>query len=193
MDASYNSLKTAKQEVRKQMKAQRRRLSSSYRAEADKRILANLEAEEVYQKCRTLFSYVSFGEEPETRTLILHALRAGKKVSVPHCQNDGRMEAFEITGLQDLKEGFHGILEPGSHCVRREPDYFDLCVIPCVACMREGVRLGYGGGYYDRYLPKTRGFRVLLCHEKQVCQDLPTERHDCLMDMIITENQVIFC
>ncbi len=193
MDVSQKTIKERKQAMRSQMKALRTGLSSCYRIEADQKIRFNLKSTEAYKKSQVIFCYVSFAEEADTRLFIQDALEEGKQVAVPKCLGNGRMDAFVISGLSDLEKGFHGILEPGSHCRKIEPDHLDLCVIPCIACTSQGVRLGYGGGYYDRYLIKTSGFRVLLCQEKMVCQDIPVESHDCQMDMIITENQVIFC
>ena len=69
-------------------------------------------------------------------------------------------------------------------------EMLDLCVIPCVACSSSGVRLGYGGGYYDRFLPETRAKRIILCQEQMLCENIPAEPHDCPMDLIVTEERV---
>ena len=193
MNLSQRSLKTAKEELRKRMKEERKGLSGQYCSQANQGICLNLKSTKAYKKSQMIFCYVSFDREADTKQFIQDALREGKHVAVPRCQKEGQMEAFEIIGLEDLEKGFCGILEPKNNCVKIEPDHLDLCVIPCIACTKEGIRLGYGGGYYDRYLPKTHALRALLCQEKMVCQQIPTESHDCPMDMIITENQAIFC
>lgn len=193
MDTPKETMKTAKQILRNRMKTMRKELSSRYCTEADRHIFLNLKSTDVYQKSNFLFCYVSLAEEVDTRRIIDEALKEGKQVAVPRCQRGGRMEAYEIKGFYDLKEGFRGILEPKEHCRHVSPHQLDLCIIPCLACSEEGIRLGYGGGYYDRYLPETRAFRVLLCREMQVCQDIPAESHDCSMNLLITEKRIIFC
>ena len=64
-------------------------------------------------------------------------------------------------------------------------------LVPCVCCCGSGVRLGYGGGYYDRFLPGTPAVRAALCWEKMMAEDIPREKHDCAMDFVVTEERVI--
>lgn len=193
MDASQEDLRAAKQALRSQIKRERKELGSWYCIQADQLIFSNLKSTKEYKKSKRIFCYVSLEEEVDTRRIIREALGEGKRVSVPRCKKDGQMEAYEIKSLQDLEEGFHGISEPKAHCIQTDPGQFDLCIVPCLSCTEEGLRLGYGGGYYDRYLPKTSGFRILLCREMLVYQCIPAEKHDCFMDMVITEKRIIFC
>ena len=70
------------------------------------------------------------------------------------------------------------------------PKEIALAVIPCLACSEQGVRLGYGGGYYDRYLPQTDACKIVLCRERMLCDHIPSEPHDCPVDFIITEKRI---
>lgn len=193
MESLQGNLKREKQDLRNQMRIRRMELSRRYCAMADRQIFLNLKSVEAYQKSSVIFCYASLAEEVDTWRIISEALNEGKRVAIPRCREKGQMEAYEIKGFQDLEKGFQGILEPNPHCMLVKPEQLELCIIPCLSCSETGFRLGYGGGYYDRYLPKTSAFRVLLCREMLVCQDIPKEKHDCSMDQIITEKRVIFC
>lgn len=181
-----------KQDLRKIMRDKRKSLSPDYCQKADERILCLLKSTDSYRNSRFLFSYVSMEEEVDTRNLIAEALQEGKRVAVPRCQEGGEMEALEIKSFQDLEPGRFHILEPKRNCKPVNPECLDLCVIPCLSCSRQGVRLGQGGGYYDRFLPKTKAGRIVLCREQMICQKIPREPHDCLIPMLITENGVNF-
>lgn len=189
---SQEAIKEQKDKMRIMMKEKRRLLPSDYCQEADKRIRDRLENLSVYKETEAIFCYVSTEEEIDTRVFLQNALRDGKRVAVPRCEKRGIMEAVEIQGMEDLRPGFHGILEPKEGCPVIPPKQLELCVIPCLAGSRSGGRLGYGGGYYDRYLPLTDAVKVLLCREELLCGEVPLEPHDCPADMLITEKQVIF-
>ena len=193
MESFQEKLKREKQDLRSQIRIRGKELSSRYCAMADRQIFLNLKSAKVYQKSSVLFCYVSLAEEVDTRRIIGEALNEGKRVAVPRCREKGQMEAYEIKNFQDLEKGFYGILEPKPHCMLVKPEQLELCIVPCLSCSETGFRLGYGGGYYDRYLPKTSAFRVLLCREMLVYQDIPKEKHDCSMDLIITEKRMVFC
>ena len=106
----------------------------------------------------------------------------------------GRMEAYAITSTDDLEPGAYGILEPKAYCQRVLPEEIDLCVVPCLCVGSGGTRLGYGGGYYDRYLPRLRPDAVCaaLCRERLQGEEPPKEPHDRPVDLAVTEKQVIF-
>lgn len=186
-----NNVKSQKRNLRQKLKMQRSHLPEGYREQANELIRNRLKALESYQKASVIFSYVSMLEEVDTRSLISEALQEGKRVVVPRCEGKGIMDAYEISSLKDLVPGVWGIGEPGKHCRKVSPEDIDLCLIPCISTTRAGVRLGYGGGYYDRYLAKTRSKKVLLCWEQMLCEEIPQEIHDQKVDLVITEEQLI--
>lgn len=140
-----------------------------------------------YQQAHTVFCYVSTPEEPGTQALLAFILADNKRLCVPRCLPNGEMSLCLITSLAELRPGAFGILEPASTIPALSPEEIDLTIIPCVACTREGLRLGQGGGYYDRFLSRFSGHAVMLCREALVLDKLPTEPHDCIVPTLITE------
>lgn len=181
-----------KAELRKRLLETRSGLSKRYCQEADKAILERLLAQPVYRRAQVIFTYVSTEAETDTKNLIRLALASGKTVAVPKCAEKGMMKAIRIAGLEDLERGAYNLLEPKARCQEMEPQDIDLAVVPCVSCSRQGARLGYGGGYYDRYLTLTPAFRAVLCREQLICDTIPTTPFDCPMDLVITEKDGIF-
>ena len=173
------------------MLERREGLPEDYCHMADREILRRILAMECYKKARVLFTYVSMKREVDTINLILHALADRKTVAVPGCGAKGIMEAYHIRGMEDLKRGAYGILEPVEGCDKADRRDMDLAVIPCVCCSFQGLRMGYGGGYYDRYLPGCSAVRAALCRERMMVTDMPAEKHDCIMDFVITEERVL--
>ena len=132
----------------------------------------------------------------DTLPLLRRVLTDGKRLCVPRCLpgNDGRMELVEITSLNDLQPGRYGILEPcgGRTIAALEPGA--LALIPCLAVDKQGVRLGRGAGYYDRFLTRfgQTGPKLLLCPEALVFPALPADEWDVPFTPgeILTENGV---
>ena len=145
-------------EEKQQLRATIRRLSAQlpfrYREAADRAIARHLLALPEYRSAGAVFCFVSAGREIDTRPILEQTLADGKMLCVPLCVADGIMELRAIRDLEELFPGAYGILEPPADSPALSPDQIDLAVIPCVTCSREGRRLGRGGGYYDRFLPK---------------------------------------
>ena len=102
------------------------------------------------------------------------------------------MKVYAITSLDDLEEGAYGIMEPKDYCEEIPPQNIDLAFVPCVTCNKKGDRLGYGGGFYDRYLSRTDVRRVILCREKIMVSEIPVEEHDLRMEVVVSEEGMIF-
>ena len=181
---------TSKAALRKQMLRIRAELSGPYCQEADRAILEKLMKLTVYRQADTLFLYVSMEDEVDTRKLLEHAFFQGKTVAVPRCLEKGVMGAYLIRNTEELRPGKYGIPEPQEGCRKINPKEIALAIIPCLACSEQGVRLGYGGGYYDRYLPQTDACKIVLCRERMLCDHIPSEPHDCPVDFIITEKRI---
>ena len=145
-----------------------------------------------YQKAKVLFGYVGRDDEVNTSPVLRQALSEGKRVGVPLCAGPGVMEVREIESLEDLNPGFCGMKEPDRTCPLIRPDEIDLVLVPCLSCTRDGTRLGYGGGYYDRYLKKVRGTTLAIFRERLLSASLPVEPHDIPVLGVITENTVYF-
>lgn len=179
-----------KRELRKILKALAAGLEPEYCRRADREILERIRSMEEYRKARTVFCYVGTEREIDTMPVILDALGRGKRVGVPKCISRGIMEVYEITGPESLVPGSYGIQEPSESCPLMRPEEIDLALVPCMACTGDGYRLGYGGGYYDRYLGRIKGMRAALCRGRLMRETVPAEEHDIRMDAVISEDGI---
>ena len=93
-------------------------------------------------------------------------------MGVPKCISKGIMEVYKIRSFDDLEPGKYGILEPKEGCEKISPKAIHLALIPCLSCSMKGERLGYGGGYYDRYLQQITGTQAVLCRTALMCDEL---------------------
>ena len=185
-----------KKQLRKEVLAAAAGLPGQYKKEADVKIVRLLLSLPGYRRAKTIFCFVGRGDEIDTLPFIEKALSDGKKVAVPLCLGKGIMEARLIKSVSELSPGFFGIPEPPSDSCKVEPFQIDMAVIPCAACSRDGRRLGYGGGYYDRYFEtetKTVRNSILICREKLVREDIPLEPHDIIFPAVVTEAGVYSC
>ena len=144
--------------------------------------------------CSVLLSWLgSKGTEDEinTRPVLEDLLKRGKQVGVPKCISKGIMEVYKIRSFDDLEPGKYGILEPKEGCEKISPKAIHLALIPCLSCSMKGERLGYGGGYYDRYLQQITGTQAVLCRTALMCDEIPMEAHDRTIDFVICEAGVL--
>lgn len=190
-ERSMDDVMIQKAELRKQMLKRRDGLGKDYCMDSDRRILERVLEMKEYRQADVIFTYVSIEGEVDTRGLILQALNHGKQVAVPRCGKSGIMKAYGIENMGELEPGIHGILEPVKWCQEVQAEDMGLVLVPCVCCSEAGVRLGYGGGYYDRYLPRTLAPAAALCREEMMAQRVPGEEHDWVMDFVVTEKRVI--
>jgi 5-formyltetrahydrofolate cyclo-ligase len=160
VDKLYKTADADKAELRAILVARRTALGEQRRRQADAAICDQLLQAPQYQLAQTLFTYVSLADEVDTRRLIEAALLAGKQVCVPRCGGFGQMDAVIIGGEGDLIKGTYGLLEPRADLPVVGLTDIDLIIVPCLAATRSGLRLGYGGGFYDRYLTAVRAARA---------------------------------
>ncbi len=182
-----------KSELRAQVARQLKNLSPVYCRKADEAICRHLLHSSLYQKAETVFCYMGTEREIDTSAIIRTALADGKRLVLPLCTDKGIMEAREIRSLGELVSGKYGILAPMLSCPLVEPERLDLAIVPCCTGNARGQRLGYGGGYYDRYLLRTECPRVLLCRGRLTAEDIPMEPHDLVMDYLVTEVGMVPC
>jgi len=180
-----------KQEIRIEVKRRR--------AEADEKVLHQDSLEilhrftnlEVYQETKILLAYVDAKREVETRLLMQQAWKDHKKVAAPRVDGDGIMHYYYLNSLDDLEPGKFGIMEPKKECPLCESEE-GLLLMPGVAFDEHCHRVGYGGGYYDRYLEKHPGLvHIALAFEFQVFSEVPFEMHDILPQMIVTQSRIL--
>lgn len=141
----------------------------------------------LWRRARAVFCFVSTAREPSTRPLLELALAQHKLLCVPRTGPDGFMEAVPVTGLEQLAPARFGLLEPAADLPALAPEQLELVIAPCLMAAPGGLRLGQGGGYYDRFLPRCRCPVVLLCPDALVQSELPAEAHDRRADLVLTE------
>ena len=165
---------------------------------AGSRIITDrLELSKEYQDNDNILIYVSYNQEVETSGIINKSLERGKKVYVPKViinkedRSDKYMEFVRINFYDDLQDGYMGIKEPVSDDYEIPQD--GLLVMPGLAFDVTLNRIGYGGGFYDRYLVKNgdRYYKTAICFDYQVLDDIPAEEFDIRPDMIITDKRII--
>lgn len=180
-----------KKTLRRQFLSERAAQSAADKQKADGEIARRVLESEAYRRAACVFAYVSTAQEIDTRALLRAALAAGKTVCVPLCGAAGEMTARQIASLDELRPGAYGIEEPDAAAREIVPDDIDLVLVPALACDRQGYRLGYGGGYYDRFLCRTGAVRMALCAEQRLVDSLPHTALDQRCHWIITERQVL--
>lgn len=172
--------------------------SEIYCAETDAQVVENFLNSDAYKNSEWMMLYVSFGTEINTHELVKKALADGKHVVVPICNiSDHTVILSEVINFpEDLEEGHYGILEVRDCCRRVvDPKQLDLVVVPGMAFTESGNRMGFGGGYYDRFLENIcpECVTVALIREDFIYDEIPMEPHDKCVDHIITEKCVKCC
>lgn len=184
--------KTNKKEIRAEVKRRRAETAPEQLHADSVKIIEKFTELEVYQKTSILLAYVDAKREVETRLLMEQAWKDGKKVAAPRCDDDGIMYYYYLNSLDDLEPGSFGIMEPKQECQLCETEE-GLLLMPGVAFDTACHRVGYGGGFYDRYLEKHPGLvHIALAFEFQVFDAVPFEAHDILPEMIVTEERILY-
>jgi len=181
--------------LRTKILAARNRLPAEERRLKSRAITERLLALPEFTAARSVFTYVNFRSEVETLPLIAHCLNMGGAVSVPlTLPAEHRLLAYAITNpSRDLAPGYYGILEPAEALPLVDPASIEVVVTPGSVFDSRGGRLGYGGGFYDRFLQAAapQALRIGLAYDLQVVEAVPLESHDQQLDYLITETRTI--
>ena len=179
-----------KAQLRTEIRQRRDAFDKSKRMEYDEIIYNNLMGEEVFINARVVMTYVSMGSEVDTLRLIERCFADGKKVCVPvTVRGQQHMDISYIDSLDDLEAGAYEILQPTVYKKCDVADV-DLIIVPAVAFDKNGHRIGYGGGYYDRFLADYNGSTIGLCYDFCMADTAFPEEHDVAVDVVITERLV---
>ena len=178
----------SKEEVRKVIRGYRMSLPEESAVMKSIAISEKLLQMEVYKKAECIYCYIDFRNEVKTKPIIRRAIGDGKRVAIPRVEN-GQMEFYYFEGYHSLQPGTYGVLEPVGGVLAEEREA--LLIMPGVAFDRENHRIGYGGGYYDRYLERAnQHFKIALAYQFQVFQRIPFETFDIQPDLVLTERCV---
>lgn len=186
---SVGDIRPIKATLREQYKTLRREMPSEIKAQRDRQISGRVTALWQYKRCRQLLTYVSTPIEVDTLEIIRRALADGKKVAVPRCVPGTRdMEFYWINGVEELEPGTFGVLEPRPDPKRKVTDFSNgLCLVPALCYDWRGYRLGYGKGYYDRFLAGFGGHMIGVCYSDCIRRKLPHGRFDRPVELLVTD------
>ncbi|MGN0395468.1 MAG: 5-formyltetrahydrofolate cyclo-ligase [Coprococcus sp.] len=176
-----------KSDIRRCSKSARNNLTAEERNEKSQIITDNLISTEVYKQNSNILIYISANNEVDTTGIFYKALSDGKNVYCPKVYGKN-MDFIQINSYDELTKGSFGIFEPVSDNI----SYIEegLIIMPGVAFDRYRNRLGYGGGFYDRYMAKHKQLAsCAICFECQIVDTIPSETHDIKPDMLITEEK----
>lgn len=182
-----------------QDKKELRRYFSQLRKEAksdekDELISARLLSLREVREAETVLLYASFGSEADTWRIAETLLSEGKCIAFPRCGKNGVMTFHTVRKLSELTEGAYGIREPSEELPCPDLKNGAVCIVPGLAFTEKGGRLGYGGGFYDRFLTKYPDIiSAALTYEAVITNALPAEKHDIAVKYIVTEERTVLC
>ncbi|MBQ8569246.1 MAG: 5-formyltetrahydrofolate cyclo-ligase [Oscillospiraceae bacterium] len=179
-----------KKELRLRFKAVRTGMTAEEKQLSDEKIFQRIIASSAYNSTDMILTYVSTAIEVDTIKLINQALADGKRVAVPRCISGTRlMDFYFITSMDDLETGTFSVLEPVEEKCEKAYDVDSaLCIIPGLSFDMNGFRLGYGGGYYDRFLSAHPYMhRMGICYCSCTVQKLISGRFDTPVNTLVTE------
>ncbi len=185
-------IREVKKKLRAEFKDLRRNMSFEEKNRKDMAILSRVLKLPEYGNSETILTYVSTDIEVDTKALIEQALLDGKTVAVPRC-TPGKidMKFYVIRSLDDLEPGAFGVLEPiPKRCRELKKFEGSICVLPGLGFDVQGYRLGYGKGYYDRFLSKYEGENIGVCYNICLKSLLPHGRYDKMVDILVTDKFV---
>ncbi len=178
-----------KSSQRKDMITQLKAMDSEEHREKSDSIIKFFLEDEAFQQAEVIGLTISAFPEVDTRRLIEECWKAGKKTAIPKCEPLSRGMAFRmIEDFSQLETVYMKLLEPIIEKTELvEPEQIDLLIVPGVVFSHDGYRIGFGGGYYDRYLTKYTGPTRSLAFAAQLCESVPVESHDIPVQRIYTE------
>lgn len=182
-----------KSEVRKLCLFQRAALSEIERKRKSSKIQQELEKLPEFLQAQVVMLFLNFRDEVDTTALAQETLELNKKLILPRCAPNGILLPIEVKDLsEDIEPGAWGIREPKLDKGEMDPSEIDLIIVPGAGFSFRGDRLGYGGGYYDRFFRRLSPLipRVALSFACQVIDEVPVDEHDMKMSMLITEDNV---
>lgn len=183
-----------KREIRKRILNLRNAMPLEAIAAKSREIVLRLKGLLEIRESSTLMVYLSFGSEVLIDDLIRWGWAEGKRIVVPLCHPEGRvLTPCRIDSFAELETGHYGIREPKAESLRVvPPGEIEAVLVPAVAFDRQGYRVGYGGGYYDRFLPKVpRAAKIGAVFACQIVPEVPIDRYDVQVERIVTEEGVI--
>ncbi|KKR06928.1 MAG: 5-formyltetrahydrofolate cyclo-ligase, 5-formyltetrahydrofolate cyclo-ligase [Candidatus Peregrinibacteria bacterium GW2011_GWC2_39_14] len=180
-----------KQTLREKILKLRKSQSAEIKLKKDKKIISKIARNSLYKSSKSILFFMSIHGEPDLTPLIKTALKT-KNVFLPRTDKKNNfIHVHQIKTLDDLKIGTYNIKEPHDACPKIDPKKIDLAFIPGIVFSETCSRVGFGKGFYDRFLKQTKCYKIGLAYEFQIVENMSCEIHDVPMDEIITEQKTI--
>jgi len=180
------SVKIKKAALRKYLLEKRDATSAELRNISSEMIHQNLMQITSFTNSQNIACYFPIGSEVDTHDIMLDILQQNKNLLLPRIVNDN-LEFYIVENLEKLEKGSFEIMEPKDSCKKAKK--IDCILIPTVGISKLGYRLGYGRGYYDKFLSLTDTVKISLTYSKQIVKSIPSDLHDIKMDWIVTEDE----
>lgn len=178
-----------KKDLRRDYKIKRKAVE--YRELKEKIISDTLISSELFRNADCVFLYSSHDGEINTDIISHEAEKLGIKTAYPYCVNENGIMEFYFSSRENLVNGMYGINEPDREkCEKAVFSEKSLCIVPGIAFGKNGERLGYGKGYYDRFLESFKGKTVGLSFEECLSENIPMEAHDRKIDYLVTDKKI---
>ena len=182
-----------KKTLRKKIQARRKSLTEFERQNLSNAIVEKFLAQEIYKTSKIIMAYVSMAEEVQLQKIFINAFESKKILAVPLIIGKGEMCAVQVPNFDALEIGEFGILTVKKDLQKIiDAEKINCVIVPGAAFDFNFNRLGLGGGYYDKFLPRAvNAKKIALAYDFQIVDAVPTEPHDFKVDMIITEKRII--
>lgn len=180
-----------KEQIRKRIIQVRNQMASEEVAQKSSLIAQKVLKTPEYEEADNILLYADYRHEVMTREIFDDAVLRKKKVFFPKSKEDGTMEFYQVISVKQLESGYKGIKEPSvdeRYLYRFQRNEDTLMIVPGVAFDMKGYRVGYGKGFYDRFLQDKRQITAMgLCFSNQIVEEIPHNQYDIRMDKIVTE------
>ncbi len=178
-----------KKEIRKLLLNKRKDIPKAKKTIYDKEISKKIIESDFYKNANQALVFASTEDEFDTQFIIERCRIDGKKVFYPIClDNSGNMKFKKADSPDDLEIGMYNILEPKPYCKDYTEQKNDIIIVPCLSVDKEGYRIGYGKGYYDRFLKNFNGISICPCYDEMLTDKLPVEKTDIKIDVLVTQH-----
>lgn len=181
-----------KKQLRKTLIEKRKNISKDKKALYDKEISHKIIESDFFKNSGQVLVFSSTEDEFDTNLIVKSCRKEGKAVFYPIClDKTGNMQFRRVDSPDDLQIGMYNISEPEAHCEEYKQKHNDLVIVPALSVDKNHCRIGYGKGYYDRFLKKFNGVSVCPCYSEMCEDELPTDEYDIKVNIIVTEKEVL--
>lgn len=180
-----------KKALRKELISKRKEIPQEKKVIYDKEISKQIIGSDYFKNAEQVLVFASADNEFDTRYIIERCRFLYKRVFYPVCiDNIGTMEFLKVESVGDLQYGMYNILEPKPTCKKYVPKENDIVIVPALSVDKNGYRIGYGKGYYDRFLKNFNGVSICPCYEETLTDTLPTDENDIKINVVVTQHKM---